>query len=178
MKISVWFLISSSAEVVKFFQKEIYYGPFIYYVFIRTWHYKSSFIFTKIIKNIKKKVVKFFQKKNFIRKFICKNYKKNIFLKIFQKKWWFFTVIGQKLIYSPELTRRDHIFLKLFFIEYFGVWVLYFPKLPEKSSFYVVDLTKFARKIPLKVRFFALKLHNFIFIASQVSCNVQMLHPG
>ena len=62
--------------------------------------------------------------------------------------------------------------------EHFGIWVLYFPKLPEKSSFYVVDLTKFARKIPLKVHFFALKLHNFDFIASQISCNVQIIHPG
>ena len=134
--------------------------------------------FSKKFSKSKKKVVKIFQKKNSIREFICKNYKKIFFLKIFRKKWWFFTVIGQKLIYSPELTRRDHIFLKLFFIEYFGVWVLYFPKLPEKSSFYVVDLTKFARKIPLKVHFFALKLHNFDFIASQISCNVQIIHPG
>ena len=104
--------------------------------------------------------------------------KKYFFLKIFQKKWWFFTVIGQKLIYSPVLTIRDPIFLKIFFVEYFGIWVSYFPKLPEKSSFYVVDLTKFARKIPLKVHFFALKLHTFDFIASQISCNVQKIHPG
>ena len=137
-----------------------------------------TFFSKNFSKSKKKKVVKFFQKKNFIRKFICKNYKKIIFLKIFQKKWWFFTVIGQKLIYSPELTRRDHIFLKLSFIEYFGIWVLYFPKLPEKSSFCVVDLTKFAKKLPLKVNFFALKLHNFNFIASQVSCNLQIIYPG
>ena len=132
-----------------------------------------ALLFQKIIKIQKKKLSDFFKKKILL----CNLYAK-IFLKIFQKKWWFFTVIGQKLIYSPELTRRDPIFLKLFFVEYFGIWVLYFPKLPEKSSFCVVDLTKFAKKIPLKVVFFALKLHNFDFIASQVSCNVQMIHPG
>jgi hypothetical protein len=52
-------------------------------------------------------------------KFIGKDYKKIKNFEKFQKKWWFFTVIGQKLIYSPELTRRDPIFLKLFFVEYF-----------------------------------------------------------
>jgi hypothetical protein len=52
------------------------------------------------------------------------------------------------------------------------------PKLAEKSSFCVMDLTKITKKLPLKVRFFALKLHNFNFIASQVSCDVQMIHPG
>ena len=41
-----------------------------------------------------------------------------------------------------------------------------------------MDLTKFARKIPLEVRFFALKLQNLDFIASQISCNVQIVHPG
>ena len=34
------------------------------------------------------------------------------------------------------------------------------------------------KKIPLKVRFFALKLHNFEFIASQISYNVQIINPG
>jgi hypothetical protein len=79
----------------------------------------------------------------------------------FQKKWWFFTVIGQKLIYSPELTRRDPTFLKLFFVEYFRIWVLYLPKLAKKSSFYVVDLTKLKKKIPLKVGVFCLKTPQF-----------------
>ena len=137
-----------------------------------------TLLFQKNIKIQKKKSSNFFKKNKFYWVIHMQKLQKNIFFKIFRKKWWFFTVIGQKLIYSPELTRRDHIFLKLFFIEYFGIWVLYFPKLPEKSSFYVVDLTKFARKIPLKVHFFALKLHNFDFIASQISCNVQKIHPG
>ena len=127
--------------------------------------------FSKNRKKSKKKSHQNFPKLNFYYVIHRQGLQKKINFWKIPKKWWFFTVIGQKLIYSPELTRRDHIFLKLFFIEYFGIWVLYFPKLPEKSSFYVVDLTKFARKIPLKVHFFALKLHNFDFIASQIYNN-------
>ena len=53
--------------------------------------------------------------------------------------FWFLTVIGPKLIYSPELSRRDSIFLKLFFVWYFGIWGLYLPKLSEKTLFCTVD---------------------------------------
>ena len=101
--------------------------------------------FSKNRKKIKKKSHQIFPKLKFCYVIIGKDYKKFKIFEKFQKKWWFFTVIGQKLIYSPELTRRDPIFLKLFFVEYFGIWVLYLPKLAEKSSFCVVDLTKFAK---------------------------------
>ena len=94
------------------------------------------------------------------------------------KKCWFLTVTGQKLIYSPELCRRDTIFLKLFFVEYFGIWGLYLPKLAKKSSSCVVDLTKTAKNITTISFFFALKLQNFNLIASQVFFNDQMIHPG
>ena len=134
-------------------------------------------IVQKIIKIEKKMLSDFFEKKKLLYNSYARITKKYFFLKIFQN-FFFFSIICQKLIYSPELTRRDPIFLKLFFVEYFGIWVSYFLKLPEKSSFCVVDLTKFSKKIHLKVHFFALKLHNFNSITSQVSCNVQMLHPS
>ena len=85
----------------------------------------------------------------------CKNFQK------IPKFWLFLTEIGQKLIYSPGLTRRDPVFLKLFFAKYFGTWVSYFLKLPEKSSFCVVDLTKFAKKNTTKSSLFCLKTPQF-----------------
>jgi hypothetical protein len=74
--------------------------------------------------------------------------------------------------------QKGHYFSETIFCRVFWDMSLILPEAPRKNSFCVVDLTKFAKKIPLKVRFFALKLHNFNFIASQVSCNVQMIHPG
>ena len=78
-----------------------------------------------------------------------------------------FTVIGQKLIYSPELTKWDHIFYRVF-------WdlSLRLSEAPPKKFILCSGFDKICKKNTNKrLFFFTLKLHNFDFIASQIYNN-------
>ena len=91
---------------------------------------------------------------------------KDIFFENFPKKVMIFYSNWPKTNLLTRAHQKGPYFSETTFYWVFWDMSLILPEAPRKSSFYVVDLTKFARKIPLKVRFFDLKLHNFDFIAS------------
>ena len=55
---------------------------------------------------------------------------------------------------------------------------LMLAEIRRKKFILFTGFDKISKKIPIKVRFYALKLHNFNFITSQVSCNVPMLNAS
>ena len=83
------------------------------------------------------------------------------------------------ILFSTALSTWDHIFLKIFLVEDFGIWVSYLPYLSLKSSFFVlVDLTKKSKQIPLKAFFLSLNIFKYISNAFQLSNNIRILNPG
>ena len=83
---------------------------------------------------------------------------------------------------KTNLLARAHqkgpYFSETIFYRVFWGMSLILPEAPRKKFILCSGFDKICKKKPLKVCFFALKRHNFNFIASEVSCNVQMIHPG
>ena len=102
---------------------------------------------------------------------------KNIFFENFPKKVMIFYSNWPKTNLLTRAHQKGPYFSEIIFCKVFCDMSLILPEAPPKKFILCSGFDKICKKNN-KSSFFALKPHNFNFIASQISCNVQMIHSG